>query len=436
MTQDNDEASNRFLPRIREELDKLPLTDHEREQVLPKLAAQAAFLDRGHDTQGSRKLSPDSSYFDFQSKLVGVVDRFADEGLTLDCYIAVALKQPQLFGRSPATIEKNIRDVVDRFADNGLTVDSYLKAALKQPQLFYQSPDTVEERIRAVVDRFREHSLTTKAYLQAALKHPSLFGRSPATIERNISDVVDRFADNGLTVDSYLKAALKHPQLFGRSPATIEQNIRDVADRFADNGLTVDSYLKAALDRPQLFSLSPITIERNISAVAECFVKDGLILKDYLRAALKQPTLFCQSPETISRHIEAVYRLFDDGVFIPPRSNINGDEPPTNAPRYEPVLDFLMKNPYVMCLADDNFTMRDVHQRMTDGPTDTNLLRRPRHAVQRELMRHLGHDDPKAQVPNDGFVAGQANPSEEQAKRFVLRSLMRTGLIKGGNMER
>lgn len=51
-------------------------------------------------------------------------------------------------------------------------------------------------------------------------------------------------------------------------------------------------------------------------------------------------------------------------------------------------------------------------------------------------MQHLGHDDANTPVPDDGYIAGGQAPTEEQAKRFVLRALMHAGLIKGGSMER
>lgn len=51
-------------------------------------------------------------------------------------------------------------------------------------------------------------------------------------------------------------------------------------------------------------------------------------------------------------------------------------------------------------------------------------------------MAHLGHHDPSQPVEADGFVAGAATPTEEQAKRFLLRALIHAGFIKGASMER
>ncbi len=89
-----------------------------------------------------------------------------------------------------------------------------------------------------------------------------------------------------------------------------------------------------------------------------------------------------------------------------------------------------------MCLADDNFGLREVHQHLTNGPSDSTLLKNSRLSVERELMQHLGHGDPQRPVSNDGFIAGTAAPTKEQAERFVLRALMHAGFIKGGSMER
>ena len=54
-------------------------------------------------------------------------------------------------------------------------------------------------------------------------------------------------------------------------------------------------------------------------------------------------------------------------------------------------------------------------------------------------MRHLGHNDPSSPVLTDGYVAGQGQPTTDQAKTFVLRALVREGFIKGvhaGKLER
>ena len=52
---------------------------------------------------------------DFNHRIVSVVSRFSAEGLDTAAYLKAALKQPELFTRSPKTIEGNIRTLVARF---------------------------------------------------------------------------------------------------------------------------------------------------------------------------------------------------------------------------------------------------------------------------------------------------------------------------------
>src|SRR5208337_2632257 len=151
---DDSDASARFLPRICEGLDKLPLTDEQKVEIAPKILAGARFL----DTRGGRvhdgNLREDSRFFDFEAKIRSVVGRFAAQGLNTRDYLQAALNQPSLFAQSPVTIAGNIDGVVDRFAADGLTTRDYLQAALKQPQLFYQSPDTIGRHIDIIMDLY------------------------------------------------------------------------------------------------------------------------------------------------------------------------------------------------------------------------------------------------------------------------------------------
>jgi hypothetical protein len=77
--------SERFLPRIRQELDKLPLTEDQKAQAIPKLLNGALFLDTCTAKRKSQsELREDSAVFDFEQKTTGVVERFAAEGLTVE----------------------------------------------------------------------------------------------------------------------------------------------------------------------------------------------------------------------------------------------------------------------------------------------------------------------------------------------------------------
>ena len=158
-TEDEDPAQ-RFLPRIRQELDKLRIAERQCASVLPQLLAHARFLDTNGGKQPSGgKLKPDSSYFDFSAKLRAVVEHFRNDGLDLPQYLEAVLKQPQLFLYSADTTASNIQGVMDRFATDGLTRQDYLQAALKQPSLFCQSPDKIasnndaERRLGRIVNR-------------------------------------------------------------------------------------------------------------------------------------------------------------------------------------------------------------------------------------------------------------------------------------------
>jgi len=72
---------------------------------------------------------------------------------------------------------------------------------------------------------------------------------------------------------------------------------------------------------------------------------------------------------------------------------------------------------------------------VTEADSSPENLRRSRRQTELELMRHLGHDHPSGQTAY-GFIAGQATPTEAEAKSFVLRTLIGEGYIKGPAPER
>jgi len=239
-----------------------------------------------------------------------LVDRFANNGVTLDNYILACLKRPSLFYQSHKTTEKNIKNLVDRFTDHGLTLDNYIPACLKQPSLFYLFPETIEGNIKGVVEKFEDNGLTLDNYISACLKQPSLFYRSPETIEKNIKDLVNKFADYGLTLDGYIPACLKQPSLFCQSPETIEKNVKSMVDKFTNHGLTLDNYISACLKQPSLFYRSPETIEKNVKSMVDKFADQGLTLDNYIPGCIKQPSLFFQSPETIEKKVKDLVNKF------------------------------------------------------------------------------------------------------------------------------
>lgn len=211
------------------------------------------------------------------------------------------------------------------------------------------------------------------------------------------------------------------------------QKIKAVVERFAADGLTRESYLQAALKQPQLFVQKPETITANIDRVVERFAADGLTRKNYLQAALRHPQIFYQKPETIILHLERIFRLFDDGVIaLPTQRRHKTEHNDRDSPTHHALLSVLLTHPSLITLDVTNYELRDLHQRMKGtGPTWRNLTHSRRH-IEDELRSHLSHPDSDVPVPPSDYIVGDGTPTEEQARRFVLRALMREGFIKGG----
>lgn len=137
--------------RVEQALRELPLSE-------PDIAATTVhlcrfnLLFRDHLPRNS-----DSSFFDFRRKVTEVVTHFNGAGLTLPDYLDAAVKQPQLFCQSPATLIGNIEGAAEHFREHGLTLPNYLGAAIKQPQLFCHSPATLIDNIEGVVEHFHAH---------------------------------------------------------------------------------------------------------------------------------------------------------------------------------------------------------------------------------------------------------------------------------------
>ncbi len=414
-----DDHSQRFLPRIRQELEKLPLTAAEIDQISPQIIATDLLLRKGWVTD------PDSRLFHYADKVNELVAHFATDGLTTRDYLQVALKHPRLFSQSPATITSNITGFVETFAADGLTTRDYLQAALVRPTLFSQTPATISGNITGVVDHFAEAGLTTRDYLQIALKRPSLFYQSPATITGNITGVAEHFAADGLTTRAYLQVARRYPSIFTSSPATAIGNITGVVEPFAAQGLTQRDYLKAALKQPQLFSLSPATVAGNITGVVDHFAADGLTTRAYLRAALKQPPLFTQSPATIIGHVHLLLDLHRQGLV-----HFKGEAAAHPQP-LAPLFAFLVRNPAYFCLAAENYTLREVSAHVRgERPTGSELLLRPLYRVEEELSHALGNADPSKPVPKER-PPQEGGDVRRHARNVLLRALIREGFVKG-----
>ena len=112
---------------------------------------------------------------------------------------------------------------------------------------------------------------------------------------------------------------------------------------------------------------------------------DGLTLAAYLAAAVKQPQLFCRSPATIIRHIHCVIDMRGEGLLTFP-----GQNDARSGQTLRPLFAYLLKNPLVMTLADDDYALRRTYARVTgDRPGGTALLRRTRRRVEQDLARAL-----------------------------------------------
>jgi hypothetical protein len=204
---EGDDLSERFLPRIRQELDKLPLTADQRDKIARSLLENVAFLDSQGKPGQSGYLSVNSSFFNFESKVRAFVSAFEGDGLTYSDYLRMLARVPKLLGFSPDRLISNVNKVVDGLSKEGLTRREFLKAAMRFPSVLQAAPDTVLENVRGTVTRFADNGLTTQDCLKAALVHPSVFCTPPETAERNIRESADRL---GIPVTAYLNAAMQN----------------------------------------------------------------------------------------------------------------------------------------------------------------------------------------------------------------------------------
>lgn len=366
--------------RIEQALRELPLDE----------ADIATIADLMADNPITRQMSPNSTIFDFRSKLNAVVEHFAPHGLTLRHYLQAAVRQPPLFYQSPDTVIANIEGVAAHFAPHGLTLPAYLQAALKQPSLFSRSSSVIRH-MESVVEHFQNHGLNTPDYLRAALKQPPLFAMSADTVITNISEVAEHFHEGGLTQADYVRAAGRCPTLFYQSSETIIANVEAMVEHFREHGLTLSAYLHAARRYPQLFYQSPATLIRNIQGVAAHFQEQGLTLSNYLQAALKQPTLFPLSAATVIRHVNHVIDMHRQKLLACPGQ----DKAPPGQP-LRPLFDLLVRTPQYFCLAEDNYRLRLEYVRVTgDRPRGAALLSRPKAQIERALAEYLNKAESK-----------------------------------------
>jgi len=205
--------------------------------------------------------------------------------------------------------------------------------------------------------------------------------------------------------------------------------VETLVSLFAPEGLTLPDYLSAALDKPSLFYQSPETIENNIRALVKKFEAEGLTVKQYLPAALKQPSLFYRSPETIAGHINLVMDMYrKDKVRFKGEDAEGAEVAFSEHQSMKPLFDFLMKNPVILCLSDDNFGLRELEAGFSERPPKQQVLTQSRHVVEQYMRAGLGYADA------DQPVAKREDLHDNKgkwAKNMLMRALIREGMVKG-----
>jgi hypothetical protein len=178
--------------RIKRALRELPLDEGDITAVARKLCGKLARF-RGDSIWNN------PAFFDIKGKVTAISHRFARQGLTLDDYLRVARRQPQLLITSPAIVIARIERVVAHFSRYELTLPCYLHAAMKAPPLFGMSSASVIANVEAVLNRFAGDGLTPRQYLQAALIQPRLFYQPSDTTIRHLGYLIEMYRQGLLT---------------------------------------------------------------------------------------------------------------------------------------------------------------------------------------------------------------------------------------------
>ena len=257
-------------------------------------------------------------------------------------------------------------------------------------------------KAEGVVARLAHWGLTLPDYLAACVRQPVLFGQAPGTITANITDTVARLAPAGLTGPDYLRTALRQPQLFYQSPDTVCGNVTEVARRLAGCGLTLRAYVVCALRQPPLFCLRPATVVGNVTGVAEWLGARGITAGAYVEAALRQPQLFAHPASTTTRKLEGLFALRAEGVIAPPAYTRDARGRPDDPD--VALLLAILRAPQFLCLSEDNYRLRRLHQKETGCPPSFANLTRPRAKVEAELRRALGDRVPKGKAGRECLV--------------------------------
>ena len=114
----------------------------------------------------------------------------------------------KLFKEMDSKAQEHVQGMINRFGNEGLTLENYLPACVKQSNLFRYNSETVEKNVRGLVEKFKNEGLDMNTYIQSCIAQPSLFCSKPETIEGNVRNVVKSFSNEGLNARDYF--TIKH----------------------------------------------------------------------------------------------------------------------------------------------------------------------------------------------------------------------------------
>ena len=202
------------------------------------------------------------------------------------------IKQPSLFCQSSDTIEANVKGLVEKFKENGLSVDDYVKACIKQPSLFCQSSDTIEANVKGLVEKFKDNGLTLSIYIKSCIIQPSLFCSSPDNIAEHIRAYmyIDKnnkgFVDKN-TINSVVRKNLTYSTSLIYLRGIVEPQIKEQYPQIKNvEGSNIKTKLKTLYEKnpDKQFEIKILKDE-----MADNFIK---VMQEFAEKDLKAPNAF------------------------------------------------------------------------------------------------------------------------------------------------
>ena len=126
-----------------------------------------------------------------------------------------------------------------------------------------------------------------------------------------------------------------------------------------------------------------------LTEVNQSRVNNRVTCEHCLRAAVKQPSLFFRKPATIIRHVDLITGLYRRGFL---RFNEFPNLPQTAAAS---VLEYLVRNPHLFLMSDDNIDLRETYAHATDARPSKKILMKSRRRIERELAQALSFHSPQ-----------------------------------------